>query len=172
MVWEAVFLLLVLKIPIVYLCLVVWWAIKAVPLPEEGAGLVARVEPTDPSPCEWRRRVARRPVAVRARSAARAVRRRRPRSHAQVNGRERDLRAPNVHSDLVGGLLAAASIFAGAVGVVQTPIKVIPISIVLALVSVRMTDRYRVLATWAVGLNILWWLLGMTVAVLTDNALY
>ena len=76
------------------------------------------------------------------------------------------------HSDLVGGLLAAASIFAGAVGVVQTPIKVIPISIVLALVSVRMTDRYRVLATWAVGLNILWWLLGMTVAVLTDNALY
>ncbi len=56
MVWEAVFLLLVLKIPIVYLCLVVWWAIKAEPLPEEGAALVARVEPTDPPMCDWRRR--------------------------------------------------------------------------------------------------------------------
>jgi hypothetical protein len=43
---------------------------------------------------------------------------------------------------------------------------------VLALASVRMTDRYRTLAAWAVGLNVLWWLLGMTVAVLTDNALY
>jgi hypothetical protein len=61
-VWEALFLLLVLKIPIVYLCLVVWWAIKAEPHPEEGAGLVARVAPTDPSPCEWRRRLAQRPV--------------------------------------------------------------------------------------------------------------
>ena len=54
MVWEAVFLLLVLKIPIVYLCLVVWWAIKAEPLPEEGAALVARVEPTDRSDAEPR----------------------------------------------------------------------------------------------------------------------
>ena len=56
MVWEAIFLLLVLKIPIVYLCLVVWWAIKAEPRPEAGAGLVARVTPTDPEPCTWRER--------------------------------------------------------------------------------------------------------------------
>ena len=28
MVWEIVFMLLVLKIPIVYLCVVIWWAIK------------------------------------------------------------------------------------------------------------------------------------------------
>lgn len=75
-------------------------------------------------------------------------------------------------ADLVGGLLAAASIFAGALGVIHTPIRIIPISVVLALASVRMTDRFRLLATAAVGLNILWWLLGMTVAVLTDNALY
>jgi hypothetical protein len=56
MVWEAVFLLVVLKIPIVYLCVVVWWAIKAEPRPEAGAGLVARVSPTDGSPCDWRER--------------------------------------------------------------------------------------------------------------------
>jgi hypothetical protein len=69
-------------------------------------------------------------------------------------------------------LLAAASIFVGVVGVVQTPVKLIPAAIVLALVSVRMTDRFRTLAAWAVGLNILCWLLGMTVAVITDNPLY
>jgi hypothetical protein len=75
-------------------------------------------------------------------------------------------------ADLVGGLLAAASIFVGAVGVVQTPVKIIPVAIVLALASVRMTDRFRTLASWAVGLTIVWWLLGMTVAVITDNQLY
>jgi len=75
-------------------------------------------------------------------------------------------------ADAVGGVLAATSIFIGAVGIVQTPVKLIPVAIILALASVRMTDRFRTLAAWAVGLNILWWLLGMTVAVITDNALY
>ena len=34
---EVVFLLVILKIPIVYLCAVVWWAIRAEPKPFEGA---------------------------------------------------------------------------------------------------------------------------------------
>ena len=74
--------------------------------------------------------------------------------------------------DAVGGLLAAAAIFIGAIGVVQTPVRIIPAAVVLALVSVRMADRYRTLAAWAVGLNALWWLLGMTVAIVTENPLY
>jgi hypothetical protein len=40
-VWEIVFLMVILKIPIVYLCWVVWWAIKAEPRPEEGAAVTA-----------------------------------------------------------------------------------------------------------------------------------
>ncbi|HEX6700068.1 MAG TPA: hypothetical protein VF101_04995 [Gaiellaceae bacterium] len=44
--WELIFLMLVLKIPIVYLCLVVWWAIRAEPRPLEGAARL--VEPTPP----------------------------------------------------------------------------------------------------------------------------
>jgi hypothetical protein len=36
-VWEFVFMMLVLKIPIVYLCLVVYWAVKAEPTPPEPA---------------------------------------------------------------------------------------------------------------------------------------
>jgi hypothetical protein len=30
-VWELIFMMLVLKIPLAYLCWVVWWAIKAEP---------------------------------------------------------------------------------------------------------------------------------------------
>jgi hypothetical protein len=35
-VWEIVFMVLVLKIPLIYVCWVVWWAIKAEPI--IGAG--------------------------------------------------------------------------------------------------------------------------------------
>ncbi|HET9286662.1 MAG TPA: hypothetical protein VFO26_03810 [Gaiella sp.] len=35
MVWEAIFMLVLLKIPIVYLCMVVWWAIRAEPREEQ-----------------------------------------------------------------------------------------------------------------------------------------
>jgi hypothetical protein len=52
MVWELLFMLVILKIPIVYLCLVVWWAIRAEPRPEEGAALAARLAPL--TPCDWR----------------------------------------------------------------------------------------------------------------------
>jgi hypothetical protein len=37
-VWELIFMLLVLKIPLVYLGWVVWWAIRAVPEPGTQGG--------------------------------------------------------------------------------------------------------------------------------------
>jgi hypothetical protein len=65
-IWELVFMLVILKIPVVYLCVVVWWAIRAEPAPLEGAGRLAPLEPPpfgEPS-CVWssrRRRAPRRP---------------------------------------------------------------------------------------------------------------
>lgn len=50
-------MLIVLKIPVVYLCAVVWWAIKAEPRPLEGAGTVASLGPGPE--CDWRTRRAR-----------------------------------------------------------------------------------------------------------------
>ena len=50
-------MLIVLKIPVVYLCAVVWWAIRAEPRPLEGAGTVAALGP--PPECDWRTRRAR-----------------------------------------------------------------------------------------------------------------
>ena len=55
-------MLVILKIPVVYLCAVVWWAIKAEPRPHEGAGTVASLGPrggvglagtSRPSPPSW-----------------------------------------------------------------------------------------------------------------------
>ncbi|MDF2751219.1 MAG: hypothetical protein K0T00_2395, partial [Gaiellaceae bacterium] len=44
MLWELVFMLVVLKIPVVYLCAVVWWAIKAEPEPLQGARVLSSPE--------------------------------------------------------------------------------------------------------------------------------
>lgn len=44
-VWAIIFLMVILKIPIVYLSGVVYYAVKAVPKPGEGAGVTARVGP-------------------------------------------------------------------------------------------------------------------------------
>ena len=48
-VWEIVFLMVILKIPIVYLCFVIWYAIKAEPRPEAGASVTAQLGPEDGS---------------------------------------------------------------------------------------------------------------------------
>jgi hypothetical protein len=52
-VWEFVFLMLIMKLPIAYLCFVVYWAVKSEPRPPEFAALPARVEPEPRSP--WAR---------------------------------------------------------------------------------------------------------------------
>ena len=61
--WEAIFMLVVLKIPIVYLGIVVWWAIRAEPTGGDGRDTVHALVPL--TPCGWedwkRRRISRRP---------------------------------------------------------------------------------------------------------------
>lgn len=59
-IWEIVFLMVILKIPIVYLCSVVYYAIKAEPRGEDGASMTARIAPDDSGP-DWRRRIRERP---------------------------------------------------------------------------------------------------------------
>jgi hypothetical protein len=63
-------MLVILKIPVVYLCAVVWWAIRAEPQPLEGAPrpAVPVPAPAGPNPCAWRRRrIARKRPPVRPR---------------------------------------------------------------------------------------------------------
>jgi hypothetical protein len=58
-VWEIVFLMVILKIPVVYLCVVVYYAIKAEPKPEAGASATANLGDPD-EPGSWQRQTRRR----------------------------------------------------------------------------------------------------------------
>lgn len=44
MVWEIVFMLLILKIPIVYLCVVVWYAIRDEPRPADPVRVAVAID--------------------------------------------------------------------------------------------------------------------------------
>ena len=52
-------MLVILKIPLVYMCAIVWWAVRAEPRPYAGAARLAPLEP--PPACDWRGRTLRRP---------------------------------------------------------------------------------------------------------------
>ncbi|HEY4621970.1 MAG TPA: hypothetical protein VIG93_09740 [Gaiellaceae bacterium] len=55
--WEAIFMLVILKIPLIYLAVVVWWAVRAEPAPHDGTESVGALVPL--TPCgwdDWRRR--------------------------------------------------------------------------------------------------------------------
>jgi hypothetical protein len=54
-------MLVILKIPVVYLCVVVWWAIRSEPRPLEPAATTARVEPEPPPGWRFSRPRPRRP---------------------------------------------------------------------------------------------------------------
>ena len=61
--WFTLIFMLALKIPIVYLCYVVWWAVKDPPSPGEGGdGPAGDAGPDGPGSGSswWRRHVARR----------------------------------------------------------------------------------------------------------------
>lgn len=65
----------ILKIPVVYLCAVVWWAVRAEPRPAEAVTVTASLAPQ--SGCDWTarrslRRPPRRPGRPPVRRAARA----------------------------------------------------------------------------------------------------
>jgi hypothetical protein len=60
---ELVFLMVILKIPIIYLCFVVYYAIKATPKPEAGASVTAQLGTPEDGPERRGRR--RRPLPSR-----------------------------------------------------------------------------------------------------------
>ena len=59
MAWELIWMLVILKIPVVYLCCVVWWAIRAKPAPLEPALRTAPLEDNPKPGWHWSRLGAR-----------------------------------------------------------------------------------------------------------------
>src|ERR1700751_4706288 len=124
MVWEFVFLMVILKIPIASLGGVFYWAVKAEPKPPEPAVVHAQLpgpEPREP----WRPRT------------------RAPRSGPHGSPPPRGATAPapppaGGPAASIAGFLAAVSIFASLVGLVYHPVRLIPFAILLALVATAM----------------------------------
>ena len=85
----------------------------------------------------------------------------------------------NSSADVVAGFLAVASIvlslFAMGLGLIlevdARPARTAFVAIILALVSARLSARYQSLALKAVLFAMLAWVVGMTIAVLTENPL-
>ena len=89
--WELVFLMVILKIPIVYLCSIVYYAIKAEPRKGRGDAAAVLVMPDGPPPGSDRVR-------------SRHPRRRPPRPHGgPARAYARTARSAYTRADRIGG---------------------------------------------------------------------
>lgn len=76
-------------------------------------------------------------------------------------------------AETLAGFMAAAAIFVGAIALAVRPLPLSVAAIVLSLVATAMSGpRSARLAAFSVGAATLAFVVGMTIAVLTDHALY
>ena len=74
--------------------------------------------------------------------------------------------------ETVAGFLAAIAIFVEAIGIAWRPLRLIPISLLLALIASAMGGRYQRLAFAAVLIGALSFFLGMSIAVILKHPLW
>ena len=159
-------MLVILKIPLVYLGVVVWWAVRAEP-DSSGGGDEAGVRAAPLTPCnwdDWRRSRSR----TRSRLSDSPVR------SARDSTRPGDVSAIPAarRADRVAGFLCAFSFALSGIAIARTPGLLATAAVIVALVAARMTQTHRTLAAVAVGVAGAAFVLGMTVAVLTDSGIY
>lgn len=75
-------------------------------------------------------------------------------------------------SETVAGFLASAALFVSLIGIVYRPVRLIPAATIVALIAVGMGGRHQRLAAFAVAVSAVAWVVGMTIAVVTENPLY
>ena len=75
-------------------------------------------------------------------------------------------------ADTIAGFLATIALVAGVFSIVYKPARIGPAALVVALIAVAIGGRHERLATWAVAAVSVGWVLGMIVAVLTENPVY
>ena len=75
--------------------------------------------------------------------------------------------------EAVGGLLAASALFLGLVAMAYRPARLSPLAVLLVLLATAMSGRrHERLVLAAVVVAAVGWLVGMTIAVATNNAIY
>ncbi|MEX2211552.1 MAG: hypothetical protein WD689_07295 [Gaiellaceae bacterium] len=72
----------------------------------------------------------------------------------------------------VAGFLAAASLAVSLIGIVERPVRTIPVALVVGLIAVAMGGRHQRLAAAAVMVGALAFVVGMTVAIATEAPLW
>jgi hypothetical protein len=75
-------------------------------------------------------------------------------------------------ADAIAGFLAALSLLGSAIGLAYRPVRLIPFAILLALIAVAMGGRHSRLAATAVAIGGACFVVGMAVAVITNNAVF
>lgn len=74
--------------------------------------------------------------------------------------------------EAIAGLLATLSIFASCIGLAYRPARLIPAAILLALLATGLGGRHSRLATLAIAVGGVCFIVGMAIAVLTNNPIY
>jgi hypothetical protein len=75
-------------------------------------------------------------------------------------------------ADAIAGFLAALSVLGSAIGLVYRPARLIPFAILVAVIAVAMGGRNARLAAAAVVIGGICFVVGMAVAVVTNNAVF
>jgi hypothetical protein len=74
--------------------------------------------------------------------------------------------------EAIAGLLASLSIFASCIGVAYRPGRLIPFALLLALLAAAIGGRHSRLAAYAIVIGGACFVVGMAVAVITNNPIY
>jgi hypothetical protein len=75
-------------------------------------------------------------------------------------------------SDAIAGLLASLALFASLLGVVYRPVRVIPFALAFALIASAMGGRHARLAATALIVGGVCFVVGMALAVITNNPVF
>ena len=75
-------------------------------------------------------------------------------------------------ADAIAGLLASLSLFASLIGLAYRPARLIPFALLLAVISTGMGGRHSRLAAAAIVTGAACFVVGMAVAVITNNPVF
>ena len=75
-------------------------------------------------------------------------------------------------SDGIAGFLASVALFASFIGIAYRPVRIIPFAVVLAVVATAMGGRHQRLAAAAVVIGAVCFVVGMALAVITNNPVF
>ena len=73
---------------------------------------------------------------------------------------------------VVAGLMASLALFAGALAFVYRPVRIAPFAMLIALIAAGMSPRFQRLAAVALVIAALGFIVGSTLAVITNHPLF